>query len=161
MTDQGITVDIEEIMKEIKEVAKKLPKEQLADFDNQADFYRKDIEGQGSPIEIMVQLSNEVSYLKANAYNPYYTETGRGLKGIIKRIIRKIVKPIVYPINERQNAYNWHMANVADAIQIKLLNLQDQIEAQSRELAINKWKLSDHLNANTDKSRISDMNCEE
>lgn len=156
MEDQQVVVNVEEIMKEIREAASKYPEEDVPDFnDLEPEIGADDLSDYP---EIIAQLRNEVIFLKANEVNPYYSEIEGGIKGFIKRIIRKINKPLIFPLNERQNTYNKHVANVADATLIMGMQYQQQInmlsaqvEELSRELTVCKWRLNTLKNDPKDK----------
>ena len=87
----------------------------------------KDIDNSQKPA-ILIQIKKEADYLKANSYNPYYTEVGSGLKSLIKRVIRKVNKFLIFPMSERQNNFNLHTANGIDAARIIGESHQNQID---------------------------------
>ncbi len=164
------SINIEEIMNEIREEASKLPMDMIPDFDDISnDSIEPIVDSIQSPVtqsEMITQLGNEAVYLRTTAYNPYYTDMGGGLKGLIKRIIRKANKPLILPMSDRQNDFNLHVANVANEVhqlgiqQMQQLNMtneqmqqyKDQIDyltakvdELSRAVTIYRWRLFDHL----------------
>lgn len=135
------TVDVEQIMREIREQA------ELGDYDPAPSFEEVRAPSVAPavdptlPIRIietddgrLQQFASEASFVAKHHYVPYYREVGTGLKSLVKRIIRKAGKPIIFPMSEEQNDLNYHLAestNIAHAIadyhQVQLNRIQDAL----------------------------------
>ena len=135
------TVDVEQIMREIREQA------ELGDYDPAPSFEEVRAPSVAPavdptlPIRIietddggLQQFASEASFVAKHRYVPYYREVGTGLKSLVKRIIRKAGKPILFPMSEEQNELNYHLAestNIAHAIadyhQVQLNRIQDAL----------------------------------
>lgn len=151
VSESGNVVNVEEIMKEIEKTAYTIAKNDIPSFE-ECTVLHQDPENNNIVAENVVTFSGALNELKANAYNPFYTELGHGIKAFIKRIIRKVLKPIIFPMSERQNAYNAYVSNTIESAYKQIQDLQAQIEVltektekMSRALTIYRWRLFDHL----------------
>ena len=137
MGEQSIELNMEQIMNEIEEEARMLPHEEIPSFDSVP------IENTNNMISAPVfsstddaiqKMAAETDYLRATAYNTYYWEMGKGIKGFVKRAIRRINKCLVYPMSEHQNDFNSHVVNSLE-FAIQTINSQrDQINQNERQI---------------------------
>ena len=139
---EEIAFDVDEIMREIRDEAAKLPDNEPVLFDNIPfsklnSFASMDLINASLP-EIKTNLSQISEFLDRNAYNPYYTEVGVGVKSYLKRIIRKVNKFLIFPMSERQNELNTCTACAIASI-LELINRQQhQIDRLEEEITKQK-----------------------
>ena len=142
------TIDVEQIMREIREQIKSEDLPSVPEFSEIQATSAVPALDSNLPVQIVTpdngllqQLANETQFVLANYTVPYFREMGMGVKSLVKRTVRKLVKPVVLPMNEQQNDLNGHFANAIDAIrgtadyhQGQLNTVQDVLNGMHDEL---------------------------
>lgn len=133
MSDQIQSIDINEIMNEIRENIKKRGYiDDILSFEDMSSSNGIDYIGTDfNYTEFAIYLS-----IINDGWNiPYYRDIPqRGLKGFIKKVIRKILFSQFNPIMEEQSRYNANLANIMNQLNNYLLKQQIELEKSSKRI---------------------------
>ena len=145
MSDRIESVDVEEIMKKIREnIAERGETEEILSFkEKEAGTEIKGIVP-GSAVEFdEEELSNAVASTYAFHNIPYYEPFGGNkLKVLIKRIVRKLMAFQMHPIRDRQNQYNYYAARSLQMMESREAAMEDVILYQSRKIKALEEKMA-------------------
>ena len=127
-------VNIQAIIKEIRDKIKKLPIENIPVLDDVP--FRTEEE----PLSFQV----EYNYINQHWNIPYYRDLGTSKpKLLLKRIIRKLMRFVVFPMREDQNIFNANAVHVINC----LLILSNRQRKQNEKLQKQITQMQKRINA--------------
>ncbi len=138
MSDRIESVDVEDIMKKIREnIAARGETEDILSF-NEKDA-GNEIKGilPGSAIEFdEEELSDAVTSAFAFHNIPYYEpfQGGNQAKVLLKRVGRKAMAFQMHPLRDRQNQFNYYAARSLQLMEAREAALEDVIAVQNKKI---------------------------
>ena len=135
-----VTVDIEKIMKEIRNTIERNKQFDIPPFEAVFCAENSTVECSQSTKSVdfvsptITQLRNDVQYLQSNFSIPFYWDLGHGFKAFIKRIVRRLIKCILMNIVSCQNTYNSFVAETSDVIRLVVEEQQNEIQLLKNEI---------------------------
>lgn len=141
--EEAVEVDVEQIMREIREQVARENPYPIPDF-SEVQFRGTGEEPSTNVVAaasdggirisivppdqgILQQIASEAQYVKSRYNIPFYRDLGKGAKSLVKRVLRKLSKPVLLPMSDEQNDLNLHFANGIDAASIVAQYHQTQL----------------------------------
>lgn len=145
-----VTVNIEAIMREIRETIEKEKKLDIHPFgavsqeECVAEVWKSEERLIDDVSYMITQLRNDVRYLQSNYSIPYYWDLGRGLRGAVKRIVRRMIKCIAFNLVSYQNVYNSSVAKTSDAV-LRIVEEQQKTLEQLKNEIVSQRQQNENL----------------
>lgn len=142
MSENSTKVNVEKIMQEIREEAKR----------NGGDGHSgglANLSAGGSGMRgVPREMTKALQYINANYDIPYYWDMGpHGPKTALKRLVRKMMKCLIPPIMARQNEMNANFVRCINALSNMAVNQLNGLNDDRKQMEMMTKRMDAHVNA--------------